>query len=87
MISKNNDVYDVNYEDDAASSCGLDSAGRTIAATGTGVGTANGVVLGVDFSFYCLTNPQSFLTSLHVDYTYNKTTNTIENGSTTWSRP
>jgi len=87
VISKNDDIYDVYYEDDVASSCGLDSAGRTIAAAGTGVGTASGVVLKVDFSIYCLTDPQTLLGSFHVNSTYNKSNNTIEDGSTTWRRP
>ena len=87
VISKNDDIYDVNYEDDVASSCGFDNFGKTIAATGTGSGIANGNVLGVDFSIYCLTNPQSFLATVHVDYTYNETANTIKDGSTTWRRP
>jgi len=87
VISKNNDVYTVDYYDDVASSCGLDSAGKTIAAAGTGLGSVNGVVLSVDFSIYCLTAPQSFLASFHVDSTYNISNNTIEDSSTTWNRP
>lgn len=86
-ISENNDVYDVNYYDDAASSCDLDGDGNAIAATGEGLGAIKGNVLGIDFSCYCQTDPQRFLTSTHVDYTYNETTNTIEDGSATWSRP
>ena len=85
-ISENNGNYSINYADDAASSCGLDRAGKTIAATGTGVGTVNGNVLGVDFSFYCMTTPQSFLTSIRVDYIYNETTDTIKNNGTIWKR-
>jgi len=87
VISKNNDVYTVDYYDDVASSCGLDSAGKTIAAAGTGLGSVNGVVLSVDFSVYCLTDPQSFLASFHVDSTYNISNNTIEDSSTVWERP
>jgi hypothetical protein len=86
-ISKNNDGYAVDYYDEAASSCGLDSAGKAIVATGTGSGTVIGNVLGVDFSIYCLTDPQSFLVSGHIDYTYDETANTIEDDATTWSRP
>ena len=86
LISKNDDVYDVNYADDLALSCGLDT-GHTIAASGTGQGIRNGKVLGVDFSIYCLTDPQKFKGSVHVDYTYNTSANTLNDGSTTWHRP
>jgi hypothetical protein len=86
-ISENNGEYSVSYADEAASSCGLDSAGKPIAATGIGLGTVNGNVLGVDFSIYCMTDPQSLLVFGHIDYIYNETTDTIEDDVTIWNRP
>jgi len=84
-ISENDGEYSVSYADEA-SSCGTDSSGTAIAATGTGAGTLNGNVLGVDYTFYCMTTPQSLLASLHVDYIYNETTETIKNNGTIWNR-
>ena len=86
-ISESDGEYEVAYIDEAASSCGLDGTGKAIGATGTGLGTVKGNVLGVDYSIYCMTDPQSFLASIHVDYAYNKTTDTIEDAATIWSRP
>ena len=69
-----------------ASSCGLDNAGKPIAAAGTGVGKVDGNVLEADLSIECLTDPKSFLTSVHVECKYIEAMDTIHDGSTIWVR-
>ena len=86
-ISKSGKVFDVNYYDDVASSCGLDGSGDAIAASGIGSGIFDGNILGVDLDIYCQTDPESFLASTHADIVYNETTNTIEDSATIWMRP
>lgn len=86
-ISKNDGEYYVEYFDEVASMCGLDSNGNAVAATGAGLGTLNGNVLSVELSIYCETDPQSFLGSFPVDIPYDESTNTIGDSETVWSRP
>ncbi len=86
-ISESNGNYSVSYADDVAASCGRDEAGNVVAVTGIGLGTVTGNVLGVDLSFYCMTDPQSFLASVPVNYTYDEATDTMDHYGTIWSRP
>jgi hypothetical protein len=86
-ISYNNGVYNLIYFDEIAGSCGLDGVGNPIAADGTGTGNANGNILSTDFSLLCLSDPKSFLATVHVDYTYDESSDTLtDRGPTTWSR-
>ncbi len=86
LVSKNNDVYTMDYYDHVASSCGLDSAGNAIAAAGTGLGTVDGNVLSVDLSVYCLTDPKILLGTFQSISRYDKNSDTIQDDSTTWVR-
>jgi hypothetical protein len=69
-ISGGNGVYNIFYIDLVATSCGLDGAGNSIAGYGISTGTAYGNVLGTDIVYWCLSDPQSFLAAVHVDYTH-----------------
>ncbi len=69
-ISDGNGVYNIFYIDLVATSCGLDGTGNPIAAYGISTGTASRNVLGTDIVYWCLSDPQSFLATVHVDFTY-----------------
>jgi TolB protein len=69
-ISDGNGVYNIFYIDLVATSCGLDGAGNPIAGYGISTGTAEENVLGTDIVYWCLSDPQSFLATVHVDFTY-----------------
>jgi TolB protein len=69
-ISDGNGVYNIFYIDLVATSCGLDGAGNPIAGYGISTGTADGNVLSTDIVYWCLSDPESFLGTVHVDFTY-----------------
>ncbi|HSG43431.1 MAG TPA: hypothetical protein VLA72_09785 [Anaerolineales bacterium] len=93
-ISITNDVYIISVYDDVATSCGLDSAGNSIPANATGTGIVNGNLLSVEISWYCLTNPQSFLATVSKEFIYNEANDTLGDSgyaanfpSFAWHRP
>jgi len=86
-ISGDNGVYNFYYFDDVASSCGYDGAGNPIAAygTGTGAGTANENVLTTELSFWCLSEPETFLATVLGEVTYDASGDTLTMSSDGWS--
>ncbi|HSG43995.1 MAG TPA: hypothetical protein VLA72_12640 [Anaerolineales bacterium] len=93
-ISIANDVHIISVYDDVATSCGLDSAGNPIPANATGTGIVSGNLLSVEISWYCLTNPQSFLATVSQDFIYNESNDTLSDSgyaanfpSFAWRRP
>ncbi len=69
-ISDGDGVYNIFYIDLVATSCGLNGAGNPIAGYGISTGTANGNVLGTDIVYWCLSDPESFLATVHTEQIY-----------------
>ena len=57
-ISEDNGVYSIEFHDEVAGSCGLDSAGKTIGSVGTGTGLVKENVLSTDISLWCMSEPR-----------------------------
>ena len=85
-ISETDGIVNVIFSDTVQASCGLDKNGKTIASTGTGEGTVFFNLLQVEIPLYCMTDPQSLLTTVHANIVYVSDNDTLDDGMVIWNR-